>query len=86
MRYNTSTNAHLFSRIKDNTPNLLKSNVIYELPCFGCEGAYIDKTSEWLKQRIRQHKSDSKLGKNYCVLVDHPPPTIYWTYEHLNAR
>lgn len=74
-KYNTLTNAHLFSKIKDKTPDLLKSNVIYELPCLGCEGVYIGQTSQWLKQRITQHKSDCGLGKNSCAVVHHQQTT-----------
>ena len=36
-----------------------------------CDGCYIGQTSQWLKQRVTQHKSDCRLGKNTCALVNH---------------
>ena len=52
-RYNILKNKNLFSQIKDKTPLLYKSNVIYRIPCLGCQGSYVGQTAQWLKQRIK---------------------------------
>uniref|UniRef100_A0A6P7GU27 Uncharacterized protein LOC114346723 n=1 Tax=Diabrotica virgifera virgifera TaxID=50390 RepID=A0A6P7GU27_DIAVI len=55
-KYNTMNSKQLFSKIKDPVPTLYRSNVVYEIPCLGCQNSYIGQTSQWLKQRITQHK------------------------------
>lgn len=70
-KYNTLTNRNLFSKTKDKTPMLYNSNVIYKIPCLECRGCYIGQTSQWLKQRITQHKSDCRVGKNSCAVAEH---------------
>lgn len=61
----------LISVMKDEILPEFKSDVIHRTPCVGCEGCYIGQTSQWLKQRVTQHKSDCRLGTNSCVLVEH---------------
>lgn len=71
VKYNTLKISHLYSQIKDKTPTLFKSDVIYEIPCDGCQKTYIGQTSQWLKQRLSLHKSDCRTHKKRCALVDH---------------
>uniref|UniRef100_A0A6P7GNH2 Uncharacterized protein LOC114344818 n=1 Tax=Diabrotica virgifera virgifera TaxID=50390 RepID=A0A6P7GNH2_DIAVI len=70
-KYSCINNKSLFSRVKDHTPTMYTTNTIYKLPCLGCDGCYIGQTSQWLKQRITQHKSDCQKYKNTCAVVDH---------------
>lgn len=50
-----------FSRIKDPIPKENKCDIVYEIPCGGCEKAYIGTTGQQLKKRLQQHKNDTKL-------------------------
>lgn len=70
-KYNPITIKSLFTQIKDSTPLLKVNNVVYRIPCLGCEGSYVGHTSQLLKQRISQHRSDCKIGKNSCALSLH---------------
>jgi hypothetical protein len=47
--------------IKDQIPNLLKSNVVYKLNCLNCEASYIGKTCRHVKKRFLEH--GAKLNK-----------------------
>lgn len=71
IKYNILKNSNLFSKVKDRTPLMFQSNVIYELPCLNCQGCYIGQTSQWLRQRIYQHNSDCRVGKKSCALAQH---------------
>lgn len=70
-KYNTFTVAGVFSRIKDRTHIMDQSDVIYSVPCRDCQGCYVGQTSQLLKNRITQHRSDSRIGKNSCALALH---------------
>ena len=74
-KYNTLKNYNLFSKVKDRTPTLYSNNVVYEISCLNCQGSYIGQTSQWLKQRVTQHKSDCRLGRNRCAIVEHHQKT-----------
>ena len=50
----------IFTRLKDKTPKLHHFNVIYKIPCLGCNLIYIGTTGQLLKNRISCHKSDVK--------------------------
>lgn len=47
-------------KIKDITPKLNRSNLVYLIPCNHCHLKYIGTTKQLLKNRISQHKSDVK--------------------------
>lgn len=70
-KYNTLTVGKIFTKTKDKTPLLDNCNVVYKIPCKQCEKCYIGQTKQNLKQRITQHKSDSRIGKKSCALADH---------------
>ena len=50
-----------FFRIKDTTPLLLRSRVVYEYTCVGCHSNYIGQTSRHLRHRIAEHEGVSHL-------------------------
>lgn len=70
-KYNVKTVHQLFSVTKDKTPVLSNSNVIYSIPCGECDSLYIGQTSQWLKTRITQHRSDCRINKYSCALAIH---------------
>jgi len=45
-----------FTSIKDKTPLLWRSNVIYRIPCENCNKSYIGQTGRYLKKRLDEHK------------------------------
>jgi hypothetical protein len=44
--------------IKDQIPNLLKSNVVYKLNCSNCDASYIGKTCRHVKKRFLEHGAE----------------------------
>ena len=74
----------VFSRIKDKTPHLYESNVIYMVSCNDCDGKYVGVTSQWLKNRISLHRSDCKTGKTRCALSCHAMDNGHmFDFEHI---
>lgn len=69
--YNTKTIKMLYSKLKDTTPNPLKSNVVYKIKCSECDGTYVGQTSQWLKSRLTLHKSDIRTMNPRCALAVH---------------
>ena len=62
--------------MKDRIPISLRSSVVYSIPCSGCDRKYIGQTSQFLKKRITQHKSDIRVGKfKFCALAAHTHTT-----------
>lgn len=59
--------------------------VIHKMDCSQCQGCYVGQTSQWLKQRITQHKSDCRTGKNNCAVVDHFLKTGH-TFDYNSAK
>ncbi|XP_044762054.1 uncharacterized protein LOC123319267 [Coccinella septempunctata] len=57
--YNVRSTKCLYTRLKDPTPLLSLSNVIYKIPC-SCGKSYIGQTKQYLKSRISQHTNDCK--------------------------
>lgn len=50
-----------FTKLKDPTPKLMESNVVYSIPCGDCvNGCYIGTTTQLLKARMNQHRNDVK--------------------------
>lgn len=68
---NNTTIRSLFTSLKDKTPLLLQSNVVYSIPCNDCSQVYIGQTSRTLKARITSHKSDTRTKKTTCQLSRH---------------
>lgn len=62
---------NVFSNMKDKTPKMLKSNIIYCIPCAECTMKYYGQTSQWLKSRLAIHKSDVKYNRNRCAISQH---------------
>ena len=46
----------LFPPIKDRISLLKNSNIVYSIPCMGCNQVYIGQTSRLLEKRIYEHK------------------------------
>lgn len=69
--YNTKTISRLYSKLKDPTPKLLRSNVVYKIKCGECENTYVGQTSQWLKNRLALHRSDIVNNNQRCALTTH---------------
>lgn len=65
----------LFTTIKDQSPIIEKSDVIYEIKCVDYEKLFIGITSWDLKYRITTHKSDTKPRSATCALAKHVEDT-----------
>lgn len=61
-KHNKTINT-LLPTVKDKTPDMEMSNVIYKIDCADCESCYIGMTSTKLKQRISGHRSNVKKLK-----------------------
>lgn len=68
---NIFTIRSLFSSAKDPTPKDKKVDVVYMVPCSSCELVYVGQTSQQLKKRLSQHKSDIKNPSKKCALAEH---------------
>ncbi|KAI4459127.1 phosphatidylinositol kinase [Holotrichia oblita] len=68
---NHQRNLSLDFRIKDKTPVNFQNDLIFKIPCSDCLGSYVGQTSQWLKHRIRQYKSEIRTGKRSCALANH---------------
>lgn len=51
----------IFTRLKDKTPLLLRSNVINEAICT-CGANYIGQTKNRLEKRLYQHRYNASIG------------------------
>lgn len=61
----------LFSKLKSPIRKEKKSNVVYKIPCGGCDGTYVGITGQRLGARIYQHKYDSAKMTPCCALAQH---------------
>lgn len=69
---NVKTVGNVFSVLKDKIADYNKSYVVYKVPCQHCQLTYIGQTSQLLKSRLTQHKSDiNKSKKTACALTSH---------------
>jgi predicted GIY-YIG superfamily endonuclease len=50
-------------RVKDTTPTLQTSNVVYSIPCGTCSDVYIGQTGHLLEARIDEHKAAVKHAR-----------------------
>ena len=59
-----------FFRVKDKTPFELRSHVIYQYTCAGCNSSYVGQTARHLRHRIAEHSGTShltgKVMKSQC--------------------
>ncbi|XP_044749768.1 uncharacterized protein LOC123310366 [Coccinella septempunctata] len=62
--YNVSTTNRFSSRLKEATKKDLLSSVVYKIPCLDCDRSYIGQTRQYLKDRIKQHKYDTRNINN----------------------
>ena len=67
--FNSASNISSLFHVKDATPHILKSNVVYRNSYAGCNAGYIGKTSRHDQVRICEHKGVSCLTGNH--LIDH---------------
>lgn len=73
--YNLRRVGDVHTRLKDPTPTMKRSEVIYRIPC-ECGKCYVGQTSQLLGTRMRQHKYDCKpenhlKDKEKTALADH---------------
>jgi hypothetical protein len=57
--FRNHNNNNLFTKLKDKTVDLIKTNVIYAIPCTtnNCKAIYTGLTTTNLKTRISNHNS-----------------------------
>lgn len=87
-KYNLAKVGNLFSKTKEKTPKELCTDTVYRISCRHCDGCYVGQTQQWLKQRITQHRSDYRIGKNSCALVKHCQETGHsfsFEFEDINV-
>ena len=46
----------LLTNVKTRTPDVMKKEVVYGIPCHDCETSYIGETNRSLRKRIAEHK------------------------------
>lgn len=68
---NEFTLRKLSSKTKDLIGEDRQRNVVYSIPCSFCDLVYIGQTSQQLKKRLIQHKSDIKQVSKTCALAEH---------------
>ena len=62
----------LFPLIKDKIPLLKHSNIVYSIPCLGCNQVYIGQTSRLLERRVYEHKRNIFLSAlQHTALTKH---------------
>ena len=65
-------------RVKDPTPTLHTSNVVYSIPCKTCSSVYIGQTGRLLKTRVDEHKTAVKYARTEeSVVAEH-----VWVHNH----
>lgn len=64
-----------YTKLKDKTPTLQQSGVVYLIPCQECPLQYIGQTSRNLSGRITSHRSDIKRKVTSCALSKHAVDT-----------
>lgn len=66
-----SSLSFLLTKTKQPLDDKHKFNVIYSIPCTGCDQVYIGQTSRYVSGRITSHKSDIRNLKESCALARH---------------
>lgn len=88
-----------FTRVKDPIPMEYKSDVIYDIPCGGCDLHYIGTTGQHLRNRLQQHRRDCRppiINEQASALCAHTSNTghkfkfddtkIIDTHKHYSKR
>ena len=67
-----TTDANCFISLKDHTPKMYQSSVVYEFKCPGCNANYVGKTDRCLYTRIKEHSchDSSKIYNHICSCND----------------
>lgn len=60
----------IFSKLKDQIPKELKSNIVYKVSC-SCGSNYIGQSKQYMKKRLYQHQYDVKKTSNISALSQH---------------
>ena len=77
-RNGTVLNRQLLCKPKDPIPDLLRSGVVYKIPCLSCPATYIGQTCRRLQQHIKEHQRAVKQADfNSSALAEHA-----WSCEH----
>ncbi|XP_058816886.1 uncharacterized protein LOC131680184 [Topomyia yanbarensis] len=62
----------IFTMLKDRIPKMQQTNVVYSIPCGGCDNReYIGQTSQTLEKRIAQHKNSIRTSTSITGLTQH---------------
>ena len=61
----------LFTNTKDRTPLINRCNLVYRVPCLGCQSVYIGMTGQRLRARIAQHERDVTNNRESTALAAH---------------
>jgi hypothetical protein len=70
--FSTSTkNKSVFTNTKNKINKKDINNVVYKINCKECNKNYIGSTSQPLKARLNQHKSDTNIKPNSTALAKH---------------
>ena len=61
---------NLISTLKVPVPDMLQSNVVYQITCSRCQSSYVGQTSRHLQQRFREHIGSKGLLKKHFEECD----------------
>ena len=65
------------SRVKDRLPTMMRSSVVYKIPCT-CGKVYIGETTRRLETRVREHQNACRRGEfDKSAIAEHA-----WTDHH----
>lgn len=80
---NERTVGSFFTNTKDIVPPIMKTNVIYRVPCNSCDASYVGLTTTTLKKRLSNHQSDvNKLNH----LLERNPDSPTTCYELMRLK
>lgn len=60
-----------FTKLKPDIPKSETANTVYKINCKDCSSIYIGQSSQYLKNRIRNHKNDIRNLKDSTALSRH---------------
>lgn len=75
--YNCKKIGDIYTSLKDKTPPLQQSDVVYSVKCGDCPKIYIGQTGRNLSARITSHRSDIRLNKTSCQLSIHSNTSLH---------
>ncbi|XP_053686358.1 uncharacterized protein LOC128735904 [Sabethes cyaneus] len=62
----------IFSKLKDKISKMQQTNVVYSVPCGGCnDKVYIGQTSQTLEKRLQQHQNSIRTKSSMTGLTQH---------------